>query len=519
MERPGHLPSRSAALGLVVLFEFLVLVPLEPGELTAPAQRKTRVGNGQAHAEETAFIGRLHREHLVGIARTVDVGIGDLARQAVATDDFARIAVEVFGIGFQIDPSVRSQQAGVEFQKERRSEPFFRPAALELGIGKGDPDFGDLALGEKPSQELHTRAQKPYVGHPSLGRSLGTAPHASPLDVDADVVAQRIALGQSDGVFALAAAQLQHDGPVVLEEVAVPVPLHGVVAAEYVVEFGLQEAGEPEIFAEFAEFVFSHLFTLYMESHGFDALHRAGGRHKETVVAAPCERRMPAIAGHRFAVHGRRSAQMVRTEKEGLFEAQRIGRAHLDAQGQRIVAETFVITQEERQIAARHGIGVRNDDLGRLGPLLRIDIRRYGTVNLFIFAVVGREARAAHLTRHHVARKRDDADVVARRCLDGHDVALLEGQVVDVLVERTARILEAHLEDVGRHVVRILCEPVRFVELGTAAAGPGFRLGAFVAEGAAAAYLGFVFAGMRVFGIHVTIFCVKIGKLIHNSQL
>ena len=162
-----------------------------------------------------------------------------------------------------------------------------------------------------------------------------------------------------------------------------------------------------------------------------------------------------------------------------------------------------------------HGFVLQGDSF-----LPALDVVGLGlAVNLFIFAVVGREARAAHLTRHHVARKRDDADVVARRCLDGHDVALLEGQVVDVLVERTARILEAHLEDVGRHVVRILCEPVRFVELGTAAAGPGFRLGAFVAEGAAAAYLGFVFAGMRVFGIHVTIFCVKIGKLIHNSQL
>ena len=79
-------------------------------------------------------------------------------------------------------------------------------------------------------------------------------------------------------------------------------------------------------------------------------------------------------------------------------------------------------------------------------------------VDFLVLAVVGGESRAAHLAGHQVARQRDDADVVARRGLDGDDVAPLEVEVVDVLVERAARILEAHLHDVARQVDGIILE-------------------------------------------------------------
>ena len=55
-------------------------------------------------------------------------------------------------------------------------------------------------------------------------------------------------------------------------------------------------------------------------------------------------------------------------------------------------------------------------------------------VYLLELAIVGVEAHAAHLLRHHVARKRDDADVVAWLCLHGDDVTALKLQVVDILV-------------------------------------------------------------------------------------
>ena len=125
------------------------------------------------------------------------------------------------------------------------------------------------------------------------------------------------------------------------------------------------------------------------------------------------------------------------------------------------------------------------------GLLPAFDVVGLGlAVDLAELAVEGVEARAAHLLGHHVARERYDADVVPGRRLDGHDVAALQVEAVDVAVERAARVLEAHLEDIGGDVVGITLHPRRFVEFEAAVAGLGFDVGAVVAEGAAAAYLG-----------------------------
>ncbi len=147
------------------------------------------------------------------------------------------------------------------------------------------------------------------------------------------------------------------------------------------------------------------------------------------------------------------------------------------------------------------------------GLLPPLDVVGLGlAIDFLVLAVVRSEARAAHLPGHHVARERDDAYVVARRSLDRHDVALFEGKVVDVLVERTARILEPDLEDIGRHVVGILLQPIGLVQLETPAARLCLGLVALVAKGAAAADFGLELAGMLFFGIHGTIFCVKLHK-------
>ena len=148
------------------------------------------------------------------------------------------------------------------------------------------------------------------------------------------------------------------------------------------------------------------------------------------------------------------------------------------------------------------------------GLLPAFDVVGLGlAVDLPVFAVVGVEARAAHLPRHQVARHRDDADVVSGRGLHGDDVADLQRQVVDVLVERAPRVLEAHLHDVGGFVDGVALEPRRLVELEASVAGPGLDLVAALAEGAAAADFGFA-TGMVVlsFVIHRGIICVKIRK-------
>ena len=63
-------------------------------------------------------------------------------------------------------------------------------------------------------------------------------------------------------------------------------------------------------------------------------------------------------------------------------------------------------------------------------------------------------------------------------------------------------VLETHLDDVARHVDRVLVEPGRFVELEAPVAEFGFRLRAAVAKGAPAAHFGFAGARMSFFGIH-----------------
>ena len=56
---------------------------------------------------------------------------------------------------------------------------------------------------------------------------------------------------------------------------------------------------------------------------------------------------------------------------------------------------------------------------------------------------------------HQTAREGDDADVVARAGLDGHHVAFLQFEVVDVMIVALACVLELHLHEVGGlHVAR-----------------------------------------------------------------
>ena len=79
---------------------------------------------------------------------------------------------------------------------------------------------------------------------------------------------------------AFAAAQLQHDGVVVAEKVAAPAPLEGMVAVEYLVEFGLYETVESQILAESAEFIFAHclywLFAIWMPTASTPSTGRQG---------------------------------------------------------------------------------------------------------------------------------------------------------------------------------------------------------------------------------------------------
>ena len=186
------------------------------------------------------------------MARTVDVRLGNLARKSEPPDHLVRVGIEVFRIGFEVDGSVGAQQPGVAFEEERRREAFLGPAGFELRVGEGDPQLRDLAFGEETVDELDPCAEESDVLHAAFRCGLGAAPHPGPLDVDADVVAVGVALGQRHGVFALSAPEFEHDGVVVVEEIGIPMPFERMVVAENLLEFGLYETPESEVFAEAA---------------------------------------------------------------------------------------------------------------------------------------------------------------------------------------------------------------------------------------------------------------------------
>ena len=70
------------------------------------------------------------------------------------------------------------------------------------------------------------------------------------------------------------------------------------------------------------------------------------------------------------------------------------------------------------------------------------------------------------LQRHQSACQRHHADIMTRTGLHGHDVTLLQGQVVHIVVVALAGVLELHLHQVGRlQVARHVGQPVVCIQL------------------------------------------------------
>ena len=55
-------------------------------------------------------------------------------------------------------------------------------------------------------------------------------------------------------------------------------------------------------------------------------------------------------------------------------------------------------------------------------------------VDLLVLAIEGGESRATNLLGHHIARKRDDTNVMTGRCLYGNDITTFEIKIVNVLI-------------------------------------------------------------------------------------
>ena len=95
-----------------------------------------------------------------------------------------------------------------------------------------------------------------------------------------------------------------------------------------------------------------------------------------------------------------------------------------------------------------------------------VDVHGFGYAVDALDVVSRLEVGFLQLQLHQSAGERNGAYVVTRACLYRHDVALVQVDIVDVVVVTLARVLELHLHEVGVLVVaRYVVQPVVGVQL------------------------------------------------------
>ena len=104
--------------------------------------------------------------------------------------------------------------------------------------------------------------------------------------------------------------------------------------------------------------------------------------------------------------------------------------------------------------------------LARLGLGVLLHIHRLGFAVDALDVGLRLQVGLLHLQLHQATREGHYSDVVTGRSLNGHNVALLQGQVVVVVVVPLSGILELHFHQVGHLVVAgDVGQPVVGVEL------------------------------------------------------
>lgn len=154
----------------------------------------------------------------------VDIGVvfkdGQLAHVG---DPFGEL-IEDGGIRFQVDAAAGSEDTLIETHEFGMGQAAGCTRLPELGVGEGEPDRGDLVFGKVGGQLVDLGAEEGGVGEVGLKGIFGADIEAVAFDVDAEKVAVRVHFGQTGGVFALTAGELEGNGVFILEK---GVPLAG----------------------------------------------------------------------------------------------------------------------------------------------------------------------------------------------------------------------------------------------------------------------------------------------------
>ena len=180
--------------------------------------------------------------------------------QVVVLHHVARVGEHEVAVRLEVNQSVIYKETAVPLHEVGAGQPL--GGLLHLGVGEGEPDFTHLAWGEEAVDNLDVGAQEGHVGHACFSRLLGPAPHARPLDIHPDEVFSGKETSQPHSVFPASAAQLQHDGVVVLEEAFVPCSPH---LKRYIVhhrEGVFKHMWECRHIRKFCQFSFTHWFVM-----------------------------------------------------------------------------------------------------------------------------------------------------------------------------------------------------------------------------------------------------------------
>ena len=157
--------------------------------------------------------------------------------------------MQKLAVGLEMQRSTGLDNLPIPVQEGRRSKPFTLSFVFYLRIGKGNPDLADFLGSKEAFYALNLDTQKAHIRHSGFYCRFRAPPDAIPLDVYAYEVLFGMLGSQVNGIFTLAATQLQHYRLALDEETAVPVPLHGVVE-NFFLHRGLDNVGKGFQFGE-----------------------------------------------------------------------------------------------------------------------------------------------------------------------------------------------------------------------------------------------------------------------------
>lgn len=229
-------------------------------ELAGVWQVEAEIAYVQAAFHPHAFVISLNSEQRradkFGRRGVVKVVGDEIDGQMVEFHHEPRVSEEKVGIGLEMHDAAVDKEAAVALHEVGGSEALAR--ILHLRVGKGEPYFLHLVGTEETVYYLDACTQEGYVSELFLQGLFCSRPHSCALDVDADEVDVGIQPCQAHGVFAAAAAQLEHDGVVIVEILFAPVAAH---VERHVADYGewiLEHVLESLNFGEFRQLALAH---------------------------------------------------------------------------------------------------------------------------------------------------------------------------------------------------------------------------------------------------------------------